>query len=267
MNAPDLTQRPPRRASGWRIRRMERSAMSWDGLFSSPVSRLICFHKNSDPMNFPRTVTSEKKLKTLLTDRSVAYLLVRMTAVTTRGTKRDEILRVASRLFYEQGYHCTGIQQIIEEAGAAKGTFYASFKSKEDLGIAWLKARHQTWNGWLQEALARKRTPRTKILGAFEFLGNWMQDCDYRGCAFLNTLGETPQPESPLRLEIAQHKRDLHDLFRHFVADHYPDRSEADREQIATTIFLLFEGALVQMQNFRAHWPLQAALRQVESLL
>ena len=52
-----------------------------------------------------------------------------------------------------------------------------------------------------------------------------------------------------------------------FVADHYPDRSEAEREQIATTIFLLFEGTLVQMQNFRDHWPLQAALRQVESLL
>ena len=203
----------------------------------------------------------------MLTDRSVLALLVLMAAITTKGTKRDEILRVASRLFYEQGFHRTGIQQIIEEAGAAKGTFYSSFKSKEDLGVAWLIARHQTWNGWLQEALAGKRTPQTKILGAFEFLGDWMRNCDYRGCAFLNTLGETPQPESPLRLEIARHKRDLHDLFRHFVADHYPDRSEAEREQIATTIFLVFEGALVQMQNFRDHWPLQAALRQVESLL
>jgi AcrR family transcriptional regulator len=203
----------------------------------------------------------------MLTDRSVYALLVLMEAVTTRGTKRDEILRVASRLFYEQGYHRTGIQQIIEEAGAAKGTFYASFKSKEDLGIAWLVARHQTWNGWLQEALAGKRTPRTKILGAFEFLGNWMRDCDYRGCAFLNTLGETPQPESPLRLEIVRHKRDLNDLFRRLVTDHCPDRSEKEREQIAITIFLLFEGTLVQMQNFRNHWPLQAAVQQVESLL
>ena len=203
----------------------------------------------------------------MLTDRSVYALLVFMEAVTTRGTKRDEILRVASRLFYEQGYHRTGIQQIIEEAGAAKGTFYASFKSKEDLGIAWLVARHQTWNGWLLEALAGKRTPRTKILGAFEFLGNWMRDCDYRGCAFLNTLGETPQPESPLRLEIVRHKHDLNDLFRRLVTDHCPDRSEKEREQIAITIFLLFEGTLVQMQNFRNHWPLQAAVQQVESLL
>jgi len=190
-----------------------------------------------------------------------------MPAVTTKGTKRAEILRVASRLFYEQGYHRTGIQQIIDEADTAKGTFYTCFKSKEDLGVAWLKARHQTWNGWLQQALAGKRTTRTKILGTFEFLGNWMKDCDYRGCAFLNTLGETPQADSPLRLEIAEHKSELHDLFRHFVADHCPDRSEAEREHIATTLFLLFEGTLVQMQNFRAHWPLQSALRQVERLL
>ena len=88
-----------------------------------------------------------------------------------QSTKRDEILDVASRLFYEQGYNKTGVQQIIAEAGAAKGTFYSHFKSKEDLGIAWLKARHITWNSWLNDAIRNKRSARAKIVGIFDFLG------------------------------------------------------------------------------------------------
>ena len=56
--------------------------------------------------------------------------------------KREELIEIASRLFYEQGYGATGIKQVIEEAGIAKGTFYSHFRSKEDLGLEWLKLRH-----------------------------------------------------------------------------------------------------------------------------
>lgn len=185
----------------------------------------------------------------------------------THKTKKDDILEVASRLFYEQGYNQTGIQQIIQEAGAAKGTFYTFFKSKEELGVAWLKARHFTWNRWLHDFVAPKKTAGEKITAAFDFLGKWMQDCDFRGCAFLNTLGETPHQDSPLRLEISQHKRELHEFFRQLVDAHHANKSEADRAQTAATLFLLFEGTLIHLQNFREDWPLLAAKAQVRSML
>ncbi|MHC5721945.1 MAG: TetR/AcrR family transcriptional regulator, partial [Nostoc sp.] len=35
-----------------------------------------------------------------------------------------KILQTASRLFYEQGYHVTGINQVIAEAGVSKASFY-----------------------------------------------------------------------------------------------------------------------------------------------
>ncbi|QYY34323.1 TetR/AcrR family transcriptional regulator [Ruficoccus sp. ZRK36] len=182
-------------------------------------------------------------------------------------TKRDNILEVASKLFYEQGYHQTGIQQIIQQAGAAKGTFYSFFKSKEELGVAWLKARHHTWNKWLHDAVDTKRTPRTQILAAFDFLEQWMADCDYRGCAFLNTLAETPEPDSPLRKQILDHKQGLLDFFQSLVDKHQPDLPRAQREQTANTLFLLFEASIVHMQNFRAPWPAQTAKQQANNLL
>ncbi|HKK17758.1 MAG TPA: TetR/AcrR family transcriptional regulator [Opitutales bacterium] len=190
-----------------------------------------------------------------------------MNAKKKEATKREAILEAASRLFYEKGYNQTGIQQILKESGAARGTFYSFYKSKEELGVAWLKARHTTWNGWLHEAITSSRSPRGKILAAFDFLGEWMASCDYRGCAFLNTLSETPEPESPLRNQIVAHKEELYELFQSLVDEHHHTASPARRKQIGTSIFLLFEGSIIHLQNFRQSWPLEGARKQVEELL
>jgi len=47
--------------------------------------------------------------------------------------RRDEILQVAQRLFYSQGYESTSVQNIIDIVGIAKGTFYHYFNSKQAL--------------------------------------------------------------------------------------------------------------------------------------
>jgi AcrR family transcriptional regulator len=191
-----------------------------------------------------------------------------MPQVEAPKSKRDELLEIASRLFYEQGYHRTGVKQIIDDAGIAKGTFYSHFKSKEDLAVAWLKARHNTWNGWMVDFLAENGgSAADRILSTFDFLEAWMQSCNYRGCAFLNTLTETPEEDSPLRVEIENHKRDLLAILRGLVATHFSNETEDEISQIARTIYILFEGALIEMQNFRDVWPVQAAREQVRRLL
>jgi hypothetical protein len=43
-----------------------------------------------------------------------------MTSQNLSGDSSTKILQTASRLFYEQGYHVTGINQVIAEAGVAK---------------------------------------------------------------------------------------------------------------------------------------------------
>lgn len=190
-----------------------------------------------------------------------------MSPISSTATKRDEILAVASRLFYERGYNQTGVQQIIHEADAAKGTFYSHFRSKEDLGLAWLKARHETWMGWLERHLETCEGTRAKLLGLFGFLAQWMESCDYRGCAFLNTLCETPCCENPLRDVVREHKSALLARIIELVEAHDQDRSREAVEATGHVLFVLFEGALVSAQNFRDAWPIRAAQRQAEALL
>ncbi|WOO40984.1 TetR/AcrR family transcriptional regulator [Rubellicoccus peritrichatus] len=190
-----------------------------------------------------------------------------MPTSTANTNKRNEIIEVASKLFYEQGYHRTGVQQIIEGAGAAKGTFYAHFKSKEELGVIWLRTRHTKWNTSLVEFLKDKDVASEKILAVFDFLGKWMKDCDFRGCAFLNTLAETPDPNNPLRNEIAGHKQKLLELFQRLIAEHQTKLPKDKCQNLAASVFLLFEGTLVEMQNFRDTWPLEAAKSQLARML
>lgn len=61
-------------------------------------------------------------------DRSVILQRMRQT-----GT-RDHLIATGLRLLHIQGFHASGVQDIIQAAGVPKGTFYTHFDSKEQFG-------------------------------------------------------------------------------------------------------------------------------------
>jgi len=191
-----------------------------------------------------------------------------MPAVTPLENKKQALLDVAAGLFYSQGFHASGIKQIIETAGIAKGTFYSHFKSKDAIGVAWLQKRHHQWNGLLDDYLRQqKSTPRAQLLGYFDFLTVWMGECNYRGCAFLNVLSEIPDASHPMREEVRQHKTELLARIRELIDAHFTGKSNSERAHLAATTFISFEGAIIETQNFCDPWPIAAARRQLKSIL
>ena len=48
-------------------------------------------------------------------------------------SKRDEVIRVAARLFSERGYHGTSMQHLAEALGLLRGSLYAHISSKQEL--------------------------------------------------------------------------------------------------------------------------------------
>jgi AcrR family transcriptional regulator len=50
-----------------------------------------------------------------------------------RERRREEILRAASTLFSQKGYHATSVADVIAAAGISRGTFYLYFDNKDSL--------------------------------------------------------------------------------------------------------------------------------------
>lgn len=155
---------------------------------------------------------------------------------------KERILKAADTLFHQQGYTLTGINQIIKEANVAKASLYYHFKTKDDLCIAYLQKRHEEWNLTFLDYVKDKSD---KINAAFDFLIKNNEENNYRGCSFLNMLSETSPDKTKIFLELQKHKLEL--LF--FFTNHIPDN------EIAYTVYSLFENAIIESQLFRNQEP------------
>ena len=83
-------------------------------------------------------------------------------------SRRDHLVETALGLFMRDGFHATGIDAILAEAGVAKMTLYNHFKSKDELILAALRLRDEQFLEWLVSAVeARADKPRGRLLALF----------------------------------------------------------------------------------------------------
>jgi len=191
-------------------------------------------------------------------------------AKSTDSEARQRILETAKRLFYQQGYLATGINQVIEEAKVAKNTFYYYFPSKEDLCVAYLEERHELWNSWLQTKLKGVRDPLKKILSIFDFVTEWMKDCKFRGCAFLNIMSEIPETECKIRAVALKHIDEFHRTIEGLVSDlklSGGSYGALNVKEVSRAIYVLAEGSIVGSQGFGDCWPAASARKAAAILL
>lgn len=110
-----------------------------------------------------------------------------------RKSVRDQILQVASDLFYREGIRAVGIDRIILESGVAKASFYRNFASKDDLVAAYLEYQ-QELNAKDLEAV-QLLFPDSNALQLHALIDRFvakMKVPGYRGCPFVNTVVEFP---------------------------------------------------------------------------
>ncbi|KNE81223.1 helix-turn-helix domain-containing protein [Streptomyces xinghaiensis] len=152
-----------------------------------------------------------------------------------------KILETASRLFYEQGIRAVGVEAIAEEAGVTKKTLYDRFGSKEDLIVAYLRARDGLWRSTLVKHVNGHDGPAAqKLLATFGALSNWMRERSPRGCAFINASVELPA-DHPGR-EVA---RDQKAWFLAYLEDLATEARAQDPAGLAAQLLILHEGASI----------------------
>ncbi len=181
---------------------------------------------------------------------------------------KERILTTATRLFFQQGYTNTGINQIIKEANVAKASFYDHFGSKDTLALAYLENLSGRWITKLNNAALTQQHPFEKVIALFDFLADWAIETDFVGCPFLNLLGEFPLDDIQIRETVRTQKETERRVIRNLVQNALPnDIDGTTYELLADTVFMLFEGAFVQCRVYRDVWPIHQAKNSVGKLL
>ncbi len=152
----------------------------------------------------------------------------------------ERILATATDLFYRQGVRAVGIQRVIDEAGIAKASLYAHYRSKDDLVAACLARHAASVRAGIEARLARPGLDaRGQLLALFDYQVDSIAGADFRGCPFLNVNSEIANAAHPAKRTIAAQRAWLHDLIAGLVAD----AGATSPHQLAGTLVVLFDGS------------------------
>src|SRR5689334_1874225 len=131
-------------------------------------------------------------------------------ARTDRRSARERILATAAELFYREGIRAVGIDTIIARSGVAKMSLYRNFASKDELVVAFLEeADRLYWERWDRAMAEHATEPHRQVADLFAMLARRLASPLYRGCPFINTATEFPDPAHPARAVCRAHKLQL----------------------------------------------------------
>jgi TetR/AcrR family transcriptional regulator, transcriptional repressor for nem operon len=182
---------------------------------------------------------------------------------TPRKPTRQRIIEAALYLFWLRGYTATGIAEILKRAKANAGSFYYSFKTKEELLLAVLELYIQTLLPVVVEpVLSQVQDPVERVFGILEF---YRRNLLATGCTYGCPIGRLALeiPEEQFRV----HKR-LADNFDGWTAavekclEDARSRIPADvnLKTLAKFVLTVMEGGVMQSRAHRAIEPFDASV-------
>ncbi|WP_179414619.1 TetR/AcrR family transcriptional regulator [Mucilaginibacter sp. E4BP6] len=179
---------------------------------------------------------------------------------------RARILDVASRLFYEQGYNSTGINQIIDEADIARGSLYNHFPSKRDLLTAYVQQAEELWFAELEQFTGPLTDPKDRLLALFDYRIARQLGSGFGGCQFTK-IGVEVAKDDLAAFELLRHQKER---IKHYIKDLLTKIDVSgivSKELLANNFFLIMEGATVSAREYKDAAPLYEAKKIAEELL
>jgi AcrR family transcriptional regulator len=117
------------------------------------------------------------------------------------------VLDTAEQLFYAQGVHAVGMDDIRDGSGVSLKRMYRSFATKERLVTEVLRRRDVAWRARLAEYVeAATPDPVGRLLAVFDWLAEWFGEPGFRGCAWINAFGELGAGSAEVVAQARTHK-------------------------------------------------------------
>ena len=164
-------------------------------------------------------------------------------ATADRPKAAQRIQSAAKDLFYRQGIHATGIEEVCRVAEATKMSLYRSYPSKDALVAAILEEDAACYDAWFAEATAGAPTPAGKLRALVAAVAAKLEVPEYRGCPLLLAQAEFPDPEHPTHRLVAEHKTRMREAFAGLAREAGATRPELLGDSLA----MLIDGAWSSM--------------------
>ena len=177
---------------------------------------------------------------------------------------RDRILEAARELFYRHGIRAVGVDAIAETADTNKMTLYRHFPSKDALVAECLKDYARDIDErWDALTAAHVGDPEGEIRAWLQIVSDRVITGDDRGCALANAAVELPEKDHPAKAVIEAAKRS----HRERLVTLFRAAGLIEAELLADEVFLLIEGARINLQSVGHEGPGSRLMRMLEALI
>ncbi|WP_375463977.1 TetR/AcrR family transcriptional regulator [uncultured Methylobacterium sp.] len=153
----------------------------------------------------------------------------------------ERLVSAATQLFNARGIHATGIDGILAEAGVARMTLYKHFGSKDGLIREVLTRESRAWFERLSADMPASGSAVERLEGYFNVLAAWFAEPDFKGCAFINAVGEAEIDDVCVRPIARAHRAANVDVLRAIVTQ----AGGADSDGVAETLMMIADGCTV----------------------
>jgi TetR/AcrR family transcriptional repressor of lmrAB and yxaGH operons len=180
---------------------------------------------------------------------------------------RGRLLSATAKLLQSQGFHGTGLSQVIDEAHAPKGSLYFHFPGgKEELTAEALRRSADDWQAAVLAVLAAAPDPVAGIGAVCDLLASTLEASAFRdGC-----------PLATVALEASASSDRIHEVCtvayggwqRLIAAQLIGAGVDAARaERLATLVLAAIEGALLLAKAHRSAEPLRLVGGELGAML
>lgn len=185
---------------------------------------------------------------------------------------REEILLTGLYLIRRQGYHHTGVSDILKHSGIPKGSFYNFFRSKEDYTLQLMELYGGSIDQLLEQALHEEEpSALRRLLGFYGLLVRAYEQEEARnGCLVMNLATET----SGFNDRIAEM---AHCIFQGWInqlavviaegQEMEEIRNDESPEVLAEFVHTAFYGSLVRSKMQRSVDPQRETMRLIVDFL
>jgi TetR/AcrR family transcriptional repressor of lmrAB and yxaGH operons len=180
---------------------------------------------------------------------------------------RALILLTMARLIEKQGYHATGLNEIIRESGAPKGSIYYYFPGgKEQIGVEAILESGKIISGRLRGLLEGQLNPPQAIYSFLMRMADDVEASKFRAGSPLTTATVETAVTSQAINQACQQAFDLIiAAFRDkFLAGGFSETQSAELSLYVTTVV---EGGILMSRAYHQTEPLRLAAKHLQAYL